>query len=211
MVTDIDVLVVGAGPAGVAAAIAAVPMGAHGLSTDVSRWGVPNCFPVTGSAGASRVLDRMYYEPFRVERTITVTDIGIDIITPASAGNKARLNIFAATSAWQAGARQLVDAEVSADSGGLKTRTGLSLTLTPGIYLASLQPQATILTRAVSMSGDCFIGSNIDVWSTWINEMYASLAYVATPSTGTAWVSSGAALVTTAGFIHGIWMKWTTP
>ena len=110
--------------------------GVHGFASfgSFGGYGIPNnatSQSTTKQLGANQI----YYMPFVVFNAITVTEISAWVINAATAGAKNRLSIYKANQDGTPGALVLDAGEIAVSSTGIKKITGLSQTLTSGLYL----------------------------------------------------------------------------
>lgn len=76
------------------------------------------------------------YSPVIIERDITITQLGIAVVTIAGVGNTARVGIYSNNASTNQPLNRLVDSGTIALDGatGQRIVTGLSVTLTKGLY-----------------------------------------------------------------------------
>jgi hypothetical protein len=87
------------------------------------------------NAGFTNLLNTIRYVPVYIDQDITVTRLGINVVTAAAAGNTCRLAIYSNDSATCQPLNRLVDSGTLAlDATGAKSVTGLSVALTKGLY-----------------------------------------------------------------------------
>jgi hypothetical protein len=87
------------------------------------------------NAAFTNLLNTIRYVPVYIDQDITITRMGINVVTTAAAGNTCRLAIYSNDSATCQPLNRLVDAGTLAlDASGAKTAPGLSVALTKGLY-----------------------------------------------------------------------------
>jgi hypothetical protein len=88
------------------------------------------------NAGFTNLLNTIRYVPVYIDQDITITRMGINVVTAAAAGNTCRLAIYSNDSATCQPLTRLVDAGtlLALDASGAKSATGLSVALTKGLY-----------------------------------------------------------------------------
>jgi hypothetical protein len=104
------------------------------------RWYALMDFPHTILQNSVPSADRIYYTPFIINKTITLSDLGTWIST-VSAGGFLALAIYAAdgTTGFPSGTPLASTGDISTASTGFASAdiTGSNVTLTPGIYWAA--------------------------------------------------------------------------
>ncbi len=82
------------------------------------------------------VANSIRYSPVIIERDITITQLGISVVTIAGTGNTARVGIYSNNASTNQPSSRLVDSgTITLDgSTGQRIVTGLSVTLTKGLY-----------------------------------------------------------------------------
>jgi len=87
-----------------------------------------------GSLG--NLANSIRYSPFLVEKDITITQLGIAVVTIGAVGNTCRVGIYSNNASTNQPLTRLVDSGTIALDGltGQRTVTGLSVTLTKGLY-----------------------------------------------------------------------------
>jgi hypothetical protein len=99
------------------------------------RWYTPSTNALAiGSLG--NVANSIRYSPVIIERDITITQLGISVVTIAGVGNTARVGIYSNNASTNQPSSRLVDSGTIALDGatGQRIITGLSVTLTKGLY-----------------------------------------------------------------------------
>ena len=98
------------------------------------KWWTPsNNALAIGSLG--NVVNSIRFSPVIIDRDITITQLGIAVVTIAGAGNTARVGIYSNNASTNQPQTRLVDSgTLAVDSTGTKTATGLSVSLTKGLY-----------------------------------------------------------------------------
>ena len=101
--------------------------------------------PYSGSYGTLSIgaTQSIRYMPFIVDpESVTITLLGIYVISAGAAGNKARLGIFNSNSSFRPSTRVVDAGEVAIDSTGQKNiNSGISTVLTRGLYFLALANQ----------------------------------------------------------------------
>lgn len=116
------------------------------------QWDIPGA-TFTSVANANFDGGYIHYQPFRVEmgHTITITAIGIRVHTLAASGH-AILGCYATTAGMQpTGSSLLSSGVLDTSSTGVKQTTGLSVTLSAGVYLISMGVDVSV--RLYTMRG----------------------------------------------------------
>ena len=99
-----------------------------------SRWYNNGIF-VPANASFTNLLNTIRYVPVYIDQDITVSRMGINVVTAAAAGNTCRLGIYTNDASTCQPLTRLVDSGTLAlDSTGAKSVTGLSVSLTKGLY-----------------------------------------------------------------------------
>lgn len=161
---------------------------------------------VTSQTAASTA----YYHPWVVLHRIVVTALYARVATAGTAGATARLSIYKADVDWQPTLLLKDAGTIAVDSTNIKSITGLSVALGPGLYLARLHADASA-TQPIytSYRGSPYTGSvMIDAGTTIVfaQEMSVGVAYAAAESPGTDWDSNSTG---TSPFIYKMFAAWT--
>lgn len=107
------------------------------------RWFTNGQFGVANGSIALST-NSLIYVPLFIDSTITLTGVGINVVTAAAAGNTARIGIYSNNSATTAPSSRLLDSgTIAVDATGAKTVTGLSLVLTKGLYWMAFTTNAS--------------------------------------------------------------------
>jgi len=100
------------------------------------RWYNNGIFPPANAAFTNQINIR--YVPIIIDSDITITRLGLNVVTAAAAGNTARIGIYSNDAATTQPLNLLVDSgtygTLAIDGTGAKSVTGLSLSLTRGLY-----------------------------------------------------------------------------
>ena len=134
-------------------------------------------------------LDTIRYIPMPVTRSVRITSMAV---RPAggsgAAGREATVGIYAATEAWQPTGAPLYNAALACASDGWKENNGLTIDLTPGMYLKALNVNNAALVlehrRMMMVSGAWAYGSSFGTGfaSNWrVASTYVSGALPASP------------------------------
>jgi hypothetical protein len=99
-----------------------------------SRWYTNGIFNVQGSS-FTNVANTIRYVPFYIDQDITVTRMGINVVTAGAASSTCRLGIYTNDATTCQPSTRLVDTgTIDLVATGPKTVTGLSVALTKGLY-----------------------------------------------------------------------------
>jgi hypothetical protein len=97
------------------------------------RWYNNGLFPPANAGFVNQIAIR--YVPFFVDQDITITRLGINVVTAVAAGNTCRLGIYTNDATTTQPLTRLVGTGTLAiDSTGAKFEQGLSVPLTKGLY-----------------------------------------------------------------------------
>lgn len=97
------------------------------------RWYNNGIFPPANAGFVNQIAIR--YVPFLIDQDVTITRMGINVVTAVAAGNTCRLGIYTNDATTLQPLNRLVDTGTLAiDSTGAKSVTGLSVSLTKGLY-----------------------------------------------------------------------------
>lgn len=108
------------------------------------------------NASFTNLLNTIRYVPVYIDQDLTVTRLGINVVTAAAAGNTCRLAIYSNDSATCQPLNRLVDSGTLAlDATGAKSVTGLSVSLTKGLYWFAVN--ASIGSGTITGLGTNFI------------------------------------------------------
>ena len=98
------------------------------------RWWTPSVNQLA-IGSLTNAINSIRYSPFIVERDITVTRLGIAVVTSGGASTTCRLGIYSNDPTTTKPLTRLVDSGTLAlDSTGVKSATGLSVVLAKGLY-----------------------------------------------------------------------------
>ena len=98
------------------------------------RWWTPSVNQLA-IGSLTNAINSIRYSPFIVERDITVTQLGIAVVTSGGASTTCRLGIYSNDPTTTKPLTRLVDSGTLAlDSTGVKSATGLSVVLAKGLY-----------------------------------------------------------------------------
>jgi hypothetical protein len=99
------------------------------------RWYTPSTNALA-IGSTPNVANSIRYSPLIIERDITITQLGISVVTIAGTGNTARVGIYSNNASTNQPSSRLVDSgTITLDgSTGQRIVTGLSVTLTKGLY-----------------------------------------------------------------------------
>lgn len=131
----------------------------------------------------------VYYQPFTIDQTVTITDQAINVNVAGTAGALCRVFIASSDSEWQPIGLVHEFATLDTTSTGTKVNTGLNLQLSPGRYLVGFRAEvaaSTLVHWALA-------------WSPWheVNMTSGSpmqtrsVSYSGSVSTPPKWTSSG--------------------
>ena len=150
-----------------------------------SRWYTPsNNALAIGSLG--NLANSIRYSPVIIDRDITITQLGIAVVTIAGAGTTARVGIYTNNASTNQPQTRLVDSGTLAlDSTGTKTATGLSVSLTKGLYWFAYFSNASTGTIAsiANLNLPDVIGVGASLQLGIITGYTQSLAYTTLPAT----------------------------
>lgn len=157
-----------------------------------SRYNTTNLLVIPGTVSqmdsTTEILaNTIQYYPIRVRTPITIDQVVFEVTTPAAAGEKARIAIYAADTDWQPGALQVASAEIACDAGAVVTTDIAETTLQEGRYLIAIICEGNTsfrTTRYVSFLGEykATLGANPLPAAPRVSQAYGAL-----PDPGTAW------------------------
>lgn len=149
-----------------------------------AKWYTPhqNAGPILSIANAANTIR---YIAVIIDRDITITQMGINVVTIATAGNTCRIGIYSNDPTTTSPLTKLVDSGTLAlDTTGPKTVTGLSIVLTKGLYWFCYFSNATTGTVAgvsTNFFPDVRGTTSLNLGPT--NVLAQALAYAALPTT----------------------------
>jgi hypothetical protein len=150
-----------------------------------------------GSLG--NLANSIRYSPVIIERDITITQLGISVVTIAGTGNTARVGIYSNNPATNQPLTRLVDSGTIALDGAANSQrivTGLSVTLTKGLYWFAYFSNASTGTIAsiANLNLPDVLGTTGTLNNGLITGYTQSLTYTTLPATasGLGTISSGA-------------------
>ena len=149
------------------------------------RWYTPSNNALSiGSLG--NLANSIRYSPFIVEKDITITQLGIAVVTIAAAGNTARVGIYTNNASTNQPQTRLIDSgTLAVDATGTRTSTGLSVALTRGLYWFAYFTNASTGTVAsiANLNLPDVIGASTSLQLGLITGYAQSLAYTTLPAT----------------------------
>ena len=155
------------------------------------RWYTPSNNALSiGSLG--NVANSIRFSPFIVEKDITISQLGIAVVTIGAAGNTARVGIYSNNASTNQPLTRLVDSgTLAVDSTGTKTVTGLSVTLTKGLYWFAYFSNASTGTVASIANSNLpdVIGATVSLQLGLITGYSQSLTYTSLPATASGFSS----------------------
>jgi hypothetical protein len=138
-----------------------------------------------GSLG--NLANSIRYSPIIIERDITITQLGISVVTIAGVGNTARVGIYTNNPATNQPSSRLVDSGTIALDGatGQRIVTGLSVVLTKGLYWLAYFSNASTGTVAsiANLNLPDVIGTTGTLNNGLITGYTQSLTYTSLPAT----------------------------
>jgi hypothetical protein len=138
-----------------------------------------------GSLG--NLANSIRYSPFIIEKDITITQLGISVVTIAATGNTARVGIYSNNASTNQPSSRLVDSGTIALDGstGQRIVTGLSVTLTKGLYWLAYFTNASTGTVAsiANLNLPDVIGTTGTLNNGLITGYTQSLTYTSLPAT----------------------------
>lgn len=195
------------------AAHAAVPSAHHpqevvegrGYYGTTSLIGVPGVrFASVGTLTAT--YNRIFYISFMVTTPITVNQVIIEVTTPAAAGKKCRIGIYAADKNWQPLARKVASAQIAIDTAAVVTTDVTATVLTPGRYLIAFTGEATAIFRSARGADKYIQLDPVFGASAIVTDIFVAATYAALPDPGTAWDYAECA---TPPWHYFVLLQWT--
>jgi len=184
-----------------------IPQGQPANSANIKPFGVPGML-FYGQGLAGLVANNLFYWPFWVRNTLTINEWIFEVTTGPSSNANVRLGIYPADSAHQPTAAPLYDSgDVSVANGftGIKTASGLSVTLTPGIYLLAMNVSHDMTMRALACPSPA-LNVTLGSASLYVRYFVPDVTYGALPTTPQQW--SGATNGT-SGLMVPAFFRWT--
>lgn len=170
-----------------------------GNRVDATLFGTPggNAF---ATAAVPILTGVTYYTPFVVREAINITTANIDVTANGGGGSTANIAIYAATAAWQPGARQVACSSASIATNA-QVQVACVVTLSPGRYLTGIRISANATLRHATYTmleaPNVKFGATPLAWTLSVAEAFAAM-----PTPGTAWTT-----VASSASVFG----WTTP
>jgi len=150
------------------------------------RWYTPSTNAL--SIGSTpNVANSIRFSPVIIERDITITQLGISVVTIAGTGNTARVGIYTNNASTNQPQTRLVDSGTMTLDGatGQRVITGLSVTLTKGLYWFAYFSNASTGTVAsiANLNLPDVIGTTSTLNNGLITGYSQSLTYTNLPAT----------------------------
>jgi hypothetical protein len=151
------------------------------------RWYTPSTNALA-IGSTPNVANSIRFSPFLVERDITITQLGISVVTIAGTGNTARVGIYTNNASTNQPQTRLVDSGTIALDGVANSQrivTGLSVTLTKGLYWFAYFSNASTGTVAsiANLNLPDVIGTTGTLNNGLITGYSQSLTYTSLPAT----------------------------
>ena len=148
------------------------------------RWYTNGIFNPQGSA-FTNVANTIRYVPFYIDMDITVTRLGINVVTAGAAASTCRLGIYTNDAATTQPSTRLVDTgTIDLVATGAKSVTGLSVALTKGLYwMAYFGNSASGSITAVGANFVFDVKGQASIASIGFVGFNQSLAYTTLPAT----------------------------
>jgi hypothetical protein len=150
------------------------------------RWYTPSTNALA-IGSTPNVANSIRFSPFLVERDITITQLGISVVTIAGTGNTARVGIYSNNASTNQPSSRLVDSGTIALDGstGQRIVSGLSVTLTKGLYWFAYFSNASTGTVAsiANLNLPDVIGTTGTLNNGLITGYSQSLTYTSLPAT----------------------------
>ena len=150
------------------------------------RWYTPSTNALA-IGSTPNVANSIRFSPFLVERDITITQLGISVVTIAGTGNTARVGIYTNNASTNQPQTRLVDTGTIALDGatGQRIVSGLSVTLTKGLYWFAYFSNASTGTVAsiANLNLPDVIGTTGTLNNGLITGYSQSLTYTSLPAT----------------------------
>jgi len=162
------------------------------------RWYTPSTNALA-IGSLTNVPNAIRYSPIIIERDITITQLGISVVTIAGTGNTARVGIYTNNPANNQPLTRLVDSNTITLDGatGQRIVSGLSVTLTKGLYWFAYFSNAS--TGTIASIANLNLPDVLGTTGTLNNGLFTgytqSLTYTNLPATaasGLGTISSGA-------------------
>ena len=150
------------------------------------RWYTPSTNALA-IGSLPNVANSIRYSPVIIERDITITQLGISVVTIAGVGNTARVGIYTNNASTNQPSSRLVDSGTITLDGatGQRIVTGLSVTLTKGLYWFAYFSNASTGTIAsiANLNLPDVIGTTGTLQNGLITGYTQSLTYTNLPAT----------------------------
>jgi hypothetical protein len=162
------------------------------ISGGARQWGIPGA--VLFNVGTTAlIVNEVRYIPMKVDYPVILTAWELEVSTGPSGSANLRIGIYDADADLQPSGAPLYDSgSVPVANGftGIKTATGLSVSLSPGMYLVALNCDVAMTLRTFT-SGSPMIGASLGA-TPMIQRLSAAQTFGAFPNTGTAWTAASA-------------------
>jgi hypothetical protein len=185
-----------------------------GLKPPMAKYST-QAYPGVPGVAATTVVNQIcspstiYYSPFTVSSSITLSAVRALVQTAGTTGGKCRLAIYNADINWQPTSLVSDLGEIAMDTTGAKSITGLSVALPAGNYVARIHGDAS----ATGGTFTCLRGTpsaGIGLGSAYTQLAYilykSAVTYAAAETPGTQWTSVGTSVSTLAYFFT---MEWS--
>jgi hypothetical protein len=106
-------------------------------------WTIPGVTLLASGSAFSRSKDFTYYEPFFLDKSTTLNEVGMEVTTAGAASSVITTAILNADADWQPTTLVLDLGTVSAVGTGMKSYTGLSTVMPAGRYLFGMRHNST--------------------------------------------------------------------
>lgn len=178
------------------------------ITAGTQQWGIPNTSFTTGGTTAL-VINEDRYVPFRVDYPLTMSAWQVEVTAAPASNANIRIGVYLANTDMQpaaATAPAYDSGAVAVASGftGIKTATGLSVVLVPGMYLAAINCDVVMTLRTVV--GPSFIVNAALGATPLVQRVSVARSFAAFPTPGQQWTAINAVA---AGSQHFVVWQWT--
>jgi hypothetical protein len=177
------------------------------ISGGALQWGIPGVSGFTGQATFALAANTVYYSMIFVTYTHVMTAWELDVTTGPAGSANIRVGIYQADGTLQPSGAPIYDSGAVAVANGftgIKTATGLSITLLPGVYLVCVNADTAMTLQDVQAPSPFLVAALGSTPN--FREVKVAQTFGAFPTPGTAWTSVDA---TGSSAIHFVAWQWT--
>jgi hypothetical protein len=184
-----------------------VKSGLAKINAGATQWGTPTNTGFINVGTSTLNINEVRYVLMRVDYPVTLTAWQLEVTAGPTGSANIRIGVYLADTNIQPSGAPIYDSgsiAVATSFTGIKTATGLTASLSPGIYLVALNTDTAMTVRTFTSTSP-MIAAALGA-TPMIQRVAASQTFGAFPNPGTAWTSTNASASGLQNF--AVW-QWT--